>query len=114
MATSLLQVRVDDSLKNDAVSIFNNLGIDISTAVKIFLKRVVICNGLPFRMTLPREIYCAERGYRTLLESAKSRKKKDFLKCRWTKLMLRLKLSENNDILRNSGHKCSGFIHAKS
>ena len=74
MAT--LQVRVEDSLKNDAISIFNNLGIDISTAVKIFLKRVVICNGLPFRMTLPREMYSAERGYRALLEIGEESEKK--------------------------------------
>lgn len=74
MAT--LQVRVEDSLKNDAISIFNNLGIDISTAIKIFLKRVVICNGLPFRMTLPREMYSAERGYRALLEIGEESEKK--------------------------------------
>ncbi|MBR0080949.1 MAG: type II toxin-antitoxin system RelB/DinJ family antitoxin [Synergistaceae bacterium] len=73
---AILQVEIEDSLRNDVIPIFNNLGIDISTAVKIFLKRVVICNGLPFRMTLPKEIYSAERGYRALLEIGEESEKK--------------------------------------
>ena len=47
MATSLLQVRVDDSLKDEAAQVFENLGIDISTAVRMFLKRAVMENGIP-------------------------------------------------------------------
>ena len=68
MATSLLQVRVEDSLKNEAASVFENLGIDLSTAVRMFLKRAVMDNGIPFRMTLPKEPYRAERGYRAMQE----------------------------------------------
>ena len=62
MATSLLQVRVDDSLKDEAAQVFENLGIDISTAVRMFLKRAVMENGIPFRMTLPKSPYNAEIG----------------------------------------------------
>ena len=68
MATSLLQVRVEDSLKDDAARIFENLGIDISTAVRMFLKRSVMENGIPFRMTLPKEPYRADRGFRAMQE----------------------------------------------
>ena len=68
MATSLLQVRVEDSLKNEAAIVFENLGIDLSTAVRMFLKRAVMDNGIPFRMTLPKEPYRAERGYRAMQE----------------------------------------------
>lgn len=68
MSTSLLQVRVEDSLKEKAASVFENLGIDTSTAVRMFLKRSVMENGIPFRMTLPKEPYQAERGYRALQE----------------------------------------------
>lgn len=49
MATSLLQIRVDDALKDEAAQVFDNLGIDTSTAVRIFLKRAVMENGIPFR-----------------------------------------------------------------
>ena len=68
MTTSLLQVRVEDSLKNEAANVFEHLGIDLSTAVRMFLKKAVLDNGIPFRMTLPKEPYRAERGYRTMQE----------------------------------------------
>lgn len=68
MATSLLQVRVEDSLKDEAARVFERLGIDTSTAVRMFLKRAVMENGIPFRMTLPKEPYNAECGYRATVE----------------------------------------------
>ena len=75
MATSLLQVRVEDSLKDQAAIVFENLGIDTSTAVRMFLKRAVMENGIPFRMTLPRTPYAAERGYRAMVEMSESAEK---------------------------------------
>ena len=71
MGTSLLQVRIDDTLKNQAAEVFDNLGIDTSTAVRMFLKRVVKENGIPFSMTLPSKPYVAERGYEAMLEMNK-------------------------------------------
>lgn len=68
MSTSLLQVRVDDILKDKAAKVFEDLGIDTSTAVRMFLKRAVMENGIPFRMTLPKAPYNAERGYRAMLQ----------------------------------------------
>ncbi len=75
MATSLLQVRVEDSLKDQAAVVFENLGIDTSTAVRMFLKRAVMENGIPFRMTLPKEPYNAERGYRAMVEISEGAEK---------------------------------------
>ena len=74
MATSLLQVRIEDSLKDQAAAVFENLGIDTSTAVRIFLKRAVMENGIPFKMTLPRSPYVAERGYRAMVEMSENAK----------------------------------------
>ncbi|MBR3070999.1 MAG: type II toxin-antitoxin system RelB/DinJ family antitoxin [Fibrobacter sp.] len=37
MATSILQIRVDDKLKDEVSSLFESLGMDIPTAVRIFL-----------------------------------------------------------------------------
>lgn len=45
---AVLQVRVDDDLKNQASVIFNELGIDLSTAIRMFLKRTVLEKGIPF------------------------------------------------------------------
>ena len=68
MRTSLLRVRVESSLKEEASALFERLGIDISTAVRVFLKRSVMENGLPFSMTLPQQPYDAQRGLRALHE----------------------------------------------
>ena len=75
MPTSLLQVRVEDSLKDDATRVFENLGIDTSTAVRMFLKRSVMENGIPFRMTLPKEPYRADRGFRAMQEISEAAEK---------------------------------------
>ena len=52
MATSVLQVRVDETLRSQAAAIYEDLGIDLQTAVRIFLKRSVKENGIPFEMIL--------------------------------------------------------------
>ena len=75
MGTSLLQVRVEDTLKKRATAIFEELGFDASSAIRMFLKRVVLENGIPFRTTLPREPYVAERGYRAMVELSENAEK---------------------------------------
>lgn len=52
MANSLVQVRVDEQLKEDAINIFEELGMDLPTAIRIFLKRSVLEKGIPFSMKL--------------------------------------------------------------
>ena len=37
--TSLIQARVDTELKNDASDLFDSLGLDMTTAIRIFLKK---------------------------------------------------------------------------
>lgn len=55
MASSIVQFRIDDDLKVEATAIYEKLGIDLSTAVRMFLKRTVMENGIPFPMTLQKE-----------------------------------------------------------
>ena len=50
--SNMLQVRVDDETKNKASEIFNALGIDLSTAVRIFLLKCIAVGGLPFEMNI--------------------------------------------------------------
>lgn len=56
MSTTLVQVRIDEELKNQAAAVYDALGIDLSTAVRMFLKRSVLVNGIPFDMTLPESM----------------------------------------------------------
>ena len=45
---ALLQVRIDEDLKKQATAIYNEIGIDLSTAIRMFLKKSVQEGGLPF------------------------------------------------------------------
>ena len=49
---SQIAVRVDDDLKKEATEIFNELGLDMSTAVKLFLKQSVLTKSIPFKLAL--------------------------------------------------------------
>lgn len=71
MSTSLVQVRIDDDLKNQATAIYDALGIDLSTAVRMFLKRSVMVNGIPFSMTIPKQNGKAEKAIMALRELSK-------------------------------------------
>ena len=72
MATSLVQIRIDNELKNEVCAIFEKLGLDLSTAIRMFLKRAVLENGIPFCVTLPREEYTAERAMIAMKEMSES------------------------------------------
>ena len=45
---AVLQIRIDDELKKQASMLFDELGLDLSTAVRMFLKKAVLEKGLPF------------------------------------------------------------------
>ena len=52
MTTSSMSIRVDNDIKEKAKNIFHALGMDMTTAVNVFLRRAIIENGLPFELTL--------------------------------------------------------------
>lgn len=49
---SQIAVRVDDQLKKEATALFNELGLDMTTAVKLFLKQSVLTRSIPFEVKL--------------------------------------------------------------
>ena len=48
-----LQIRVDDVIKNASDELFSSIGLDTSTAVRIFLKIAIETGGLPFEVKRP-------------------------------------------------------------
>ncbi|HPE95904.1 MAG TPA: type II toxin-antitoxin system RelB/DinJ family antitoxin, partial [Bacillota bacterium] len=50
---SLIQVRIDNDVKHKANEIFEEIGIDMPTAIRMFLKRTISQKGLPFDINLP-------------------------------------------------------------
>lgn len=54
MATVPTQIRIDETLKKQSTELFSQLGIDMSSAVNMFLKQCVMRGGLPFEVAVPR------------------------------------------------------------
>ena len=50
MATTNINVRVDANLKQSAESLFADLGLNMSTAITMFLKSAVNHDGIPFEV----------------------------------------------------------------
>ena len=54
MATTPTQIRIDSNIKREATALFSNLGLDMSSAVNLFLHQCVLRGGLPFAVELPQ------------------------------------------------------------
>lgn len=51
----LIQFRADKALKQEVTEIYESLGMDLSTAFRMFMKRSVLEKGLPFEARLPED-----------------------------------------------------------
>lgn len=52
-ATVPTQIRIDEELKKQAVDLFAQLGLHMSSAINMFLKQCILRGGLPFNVELP-------------------------------------------------------------
>lgn len=57
MATTPTQIRVDAEIKKEATALFSELGLDMSSAVNLFLHQCVLRGGLPFPVEKPADPY---------------------------------------------------------
>lgn len=49
-----ISLRLDDQLKEESTKILNDLGMDVTGAIKIFLTQVVLQEGIPFEVSLKK------------------------------------------------------------
>lgn len=68
-----INIRIDEKLKKEAAKTLASLGMDTSSAIKMFLAQVVEHKGLPFRPTRNPKDIRAEWD-REVLEALKSGK----------------------------------------
>lgn len=54
MATTPTQIRIDKQVKEEANILFSELGIDMSSAVNMFLRQCLLRGGLPFSVEVPQ------------------------------------------------------------
>ena len=73
MTTSSLQVRIDSHLRKEAEILFSNAGLDMSSAIRLFLRQSVIRRRLPFEViTESPDPFWSEANQRVLAESIRS------------------------------------------
>ena len=85
MATTNLNIRTDKDIKEQADQIFSELGLNMTTAINMFLRTTIRENGIPFSLKLdtPNEETAGaiKEGRRIALDSGvKSYKTMDDLK----------------------------------
>ena len=52
MATTNLNIRTDKDIKEQAEEIFNELGLNMTTAINLFLRSAIREHGIPFNLKL--------------------------------------------------------------
>ena len=74
-------IRIDSNTKQAATELLNELGLDLSSAVNIFLKQVVLQGGLPFQVKYPQykpEVIEAMEEAETLSKNPNTKKYSSF------------------------------------
>ena len=54
MATIPTQIRIDETTKKQAVELLEGLGLNLSDAVNMFLRQVILHDGIPFEVKYPQ------------------------------------------------------------
>ncbi len=49
----MIHVRIDEKIKKEAAQTLEDMGLSVSDAVRVFLKRVVADKQLPFELKVP-------------------------------------------------------------
>ncbi len=62
MASTNLNIRMDKEIKDPAEEIFNELGLNMTTAINVFLRASIRVHGIPFdlKLDVPQETTAAE------------------------------------------------------
>ena len=71
--SATVHVRMDEDIKNEAVEVFNSLGISVAEAVTLYFRQVSLKNGIPFEIT-------ADKTPRTNFERISKYKTEDLQK----------------------------------
>ena len=62
-----VNIRIDDELKERADTLFDELGLNMTTAFTMFVKAVVRHNGIPFDVSI--DPFYSEKNMKVLRES---------------------------------------------
>ena len=71
MSATTLQIRLDSDLRNEAEALFSSAGLDLTDAVRLFLRQSVIRRRLPFEV-IGADLFYSEANQRALADSIRS------------------------------------------
>lgn len=73
MATTIpTQIRIEENTKKQAVELLEGLGLNLSDAVNIFLRQVILRKGIPFDVAYPEDVWEFRPEVIAAMEEAKS------------------------------------------
>ncbi|MDR0291141.1 MAG: type II toxin-antitoxin system RelB/DinJ family antitoxin [Treponema sp.] len=55
MSASNINIQIDNSVKEEALDVFSSLGLDMTTAINIFLRQAIRLRSIPFVITAEPE-----------------------------------------------------------
>lgn len=77
--TSAINVQVDAKDKEQATNILKDLGLNMSTAVNMFIKQIIKTDGLPFEISNPKPnkelLEALEEGEKIIQEVREGKRK---------------------------------------
>ena len=76
MTTSSMNIRMDSDVKKQAEDLFSKLGINMTTAINIFLRQSIREHGIPFELKVDvpnNETVAAINEGETIIENGTSR-----------------------------------------
>jgi DNA-damage-inducible protein J len=53
---SNVNVKIDSDIKDTAVSLLSSMGFDLTTAIDIYLRKIIATRSIPFRVTAPKSL----------------------------------------------------------
>ncbi len=72
--TSMIHIRVDDDIKEQATQALSTMGLSVSDAVRLFLRRVVIDQAFPLELKVPNsETRAAMEESRAMMATRRAR-----------------------------------------
>ncbi len=69
--TTPTQIRIEEKTKKQAVELLEGLGLNLSDAINIFLKQVILRKGIPFDVTYPEDVWEFKPEVMEAIEEAK-------------------------------------------
>ena len=64
-----VNIRVDENVKQEVEVLFEEMGVNMSSAVNMFLRQVIRTRGIPFEVTAKQDDFYNPENLRVLRES---------------------------------------------